>query len=491
MAIRGVLCAACVWALLSCGGGDPSITIALKDDPSSLDPHFDDIGSNSSLLRNIYEPLVAFREDLGIIPCLARTWNNIDDRTLDFELRAGVRFHDGGTMTAEDARFSLLRARDDPRSRVAEYLFTVEAVEATGPLTLRVRTRAPDPTLLNKLRLVMIVPEGLVKTRGDAAFGRRPCGSGPYRFAGRDPGRVLRMESYPEYWGAAPAVKTVRWLPLADSDSRLAALLDGRVDLAPYLNLAAMVRIQGAPGLRAVSRSSLIMGCIGFNTQAPVVRLRQVREAVYRAVDAEALARDRYQGRSAAATQLFPPGVQGYDPSLERLPFDPRRARALLAEAGFPDGLDLVLDITPQAAATGEMLRAQMARAGIRLACREFDTEELNRRIFSRESACFYIGYECSSGDGAAELLDFVHSGPRNMFNTQDPDLDRLIEEALAVPAPDKRIRAIQRAQRAALAQIPTVPLFVVPHNCGMKEWVDWAPRADDIIYVSDIAVRQ
>jgi peptide/nickel transport system substrate-binding protein len=491
MTIRGVLWAACVCALLSCGGGAPSITIALKDDPSSLDPHFDDIGSNSALLANVYEPLVVFREDLGITPRLACTWNNTDDRTLDLELRAGVRFHDGTVLTAEDARFSLLRARDDARSRVGEYLFTVEAVEATGPLSLRIRTRAPDPTLLNKLRLVMIVPEGHVKTQGDAAFGQQPCGTGPYRFAGRDPDRVLRLEAYPDYWGAAPALKTVRWLPLADSDSRLAALLEGRADLVPYLSLAAMVKLQGAPGLRAVSRSSLIMGCIGFNTQAPVIRLRQVREAVYHAVDAEALARERYQGRSAAATQLFPPGVQGYDPSLRRLPCDPERARALLAEAGFPQGLDLVLDITRQATATGELLRAQMARAGIRVAFREFDTEELNRRIFSRESACFYIGYECSSGDGAAELLDFVHSGPRNMFNTQDPELDRLIEEALAVSVPDKRIRAIQRAQRAALAMIPTVPLFVVPQNYGMKAWVDWAPRADDIIYVSDIAVRR
>lgn len=490
MTIRGFLWTACLGLLLSCRGGAPSITIALKDDPSSLDPHFDDFGSNSTLLRNIYEPLVAFREDLGITPCLARTWNNIDDRTLDLELRAGVRFHDGTTLSAEDARFSLLRARDDARSRVAEYLFTVQAVEATGPLSLRIRTRAPDPTLLNKLRLVMIVPKGLVKAEGDAAFGQQPCGTGPYRFAGRDPGRVLRLEANHKYWGAAPALKMVRWLPLADSDERLAALLDGRAALAPYLNLAAMVKIQSTPGLRAVSRSSLIMGCIGFNTQAPVIRLHQVREAVYRAIDAEALARERYQGRSTAATQLFPPGVQGYDPSERRLPYDPQRARTLLAEAGFPDGLDLVLDITRQATATGELLKAQMVKAGIRLTFREFDTEELNRRIYSRESACFYIGYECSSGDGAAELLDFVHSGPKNMFNTQDPELDRLIEEALAVSAPDKRIRAIQRAQRAALAEIPTVPLFVVPHNYGMKAWVDWTPRADDIIYVSDISIR-
>jgi peptide/nickel transport system substrate-binding protein len=491
MTIRGFLCSACVCVLLACGGIPPSITIALKDDPSSLDPHLDDFGSNSVLLRNIYEPLVAFTEDQGITPCLAREWNNTDDRTCELELRPGVRFHDGTALTAEDARFSLLRARDDPRSRVAEYLFTVQTVEAAGPLTLRITTREPDPALLNKLRLVMIVPQGRATAAGDAVFGLQPCGTGPYRFAGRDPDRSLRLEAHRDYWGAPPRVKAARWIPLEDSGDRLAALLDGRADLAHYLNLAAMEKLQTAPGLRAVSRSSLTMGCIGFNTQAPPFDRLPVREAVYRAVDAEALVRERYKGRSPAATQLFPPGVQGHDPSEKRLPHDPERARALLAAAGFPQGLDLVLDITRQATATGELLRAQMLKSGIRVTFREFDTEELNRRIYSRESACFYIGYECSSGDGAVELVDLVHSGPKNMFNTQDPALDRLIEEALAVPEPDKRIRAVQRAQRAALALIPAVPLFVVTHHYGIREGVDWTPRADDLILVSDITLRR
>ncbi len=475
----------CCLALLILAGCGPRalvpgrpLTIAFHSAPQSLDPHLHDEASTHSILGHIYDTLIAFNGDARLQPALAESWENPDDLTWRFQLRPGVVFHDGRPLEAADVVASLERARSVPRGMAAGYVIEVAQVRALDTRSVEIVTRRPYPILLNKLAFVAIVP------RDAPARIEHPIGTGPYQFVSYTPGVVMDLEAFPRRWRAPDIEPQLRLLFVSDVAERLAKLLSGDADVATDLPVADIARVSESKCCTVRSRGGLGVAYL----QLPVDRKPwsdlRVRRAVSLALDREALARRVLGGQGSAAGQMVPPQVFGFAPDIVPPARDVQAARRLLAEAGYPQGLDL--DVEFRAGPNLAELRGELAEAGIRCRLVPRSWSELYPRLVAGQAAGYYGGWQCPSGD-ASDLLDQkVHSkggpegyGASNFNGYSNPRLDQLIEQSAATLDMVERRRKLEAAMHVLSDDLGLVPLMVVGNVYGVRRDLEWQPRVD------------
>jgi peptide/nickel transport system substrate-binding protein len=465
----------------------------------SFDPHATTELVAISVNSNVYETLVQVDADLKLLPLLATGWFNTDERTWTFDLVPDVRFHDGSPLTSEDVAFSILRARDDPRSEWSAGLLTVEDVQSPSPLRVVVRTRAPDPTLMVSLASAQIVPRSSGPIAG-SPIARLPVGTGPYRLASASPGGSVELEAWDGYWGAQPSVRRLAFSSLPDERQRVEALLAGRLDLVSDVPPELASRISGSAGLEVVERPGLLEVYLGFDqardrtpyaspSRNPFRDLR-VRRAVAAAIDRRRLAEEM---GGEGAFQLVARGVFGWDPSWRPSAPDLTQARRLLREAGYAEGFSVVLD-APQTSFVGDarvapFVARSLAEIGVRVEQRVQPKAELFRRWSERDTSFFVGGWSCTSGD-AQEVLDFLlHTpdparglGRENVGGYSNPELDRLAGLARETMKREVRLRLLRAASAQALTDVAWVPLYVARDRYGLRRGLRWSPRPDGLI---------
>jgi peptide/nickel transport system substrate-binding protein len=317
----------------------------------------------------VYESLVDFDSDHTITPGLAVAWRPIDVTTWEFELRQGVRFHDGTPFTAEDVVFSLRRAL----SRKSEYtaaLKSIAAVEADGDHLVRVGTTGPNPVLPDQLFTIGIMSKAWTERHGavevapyaDAEIAYvedHANGTGPFMLQDYEPGARMVLVRNADWWGLgkdAHNIDRVEFTAVADPAQRVAALLAGEIDFLHDPPFAELDRLASAPGVRLKQTMEFRTIFFGLNQGSPEVRSSnvkarnpfadlRVRQAVYQAIDIDAIRNDIMRGYAIPAGMVIQPGINGYTPEFDTRPaYDPDAARSLLAEAGYPDGFEVGLD---------------------------------------------------------------------------------------------------------------------------------------------------
>lgn len=451
------------------------LRIALHGDPVSLDPHSQNEILSQAVLGNVYDTLVAFDRHLKVGPGLARRWENPDELTWRFHLDPTARFHDGRPLQAADVLASLARARQPGRDG-ASFLVEIQAVRALDPLTVELVTRRSFAVLLNKLAFTPIVP------RDAPAKITLPVGSGPYRFGSFEPGRWLRLELVPGDWHRPPATLAMEFVPVTDAGARADALLRGEFDAALDLPPRRVQEVEKSACCRVAVVASATVEYVHLN---PVVDPRfadpRLREAIDLALDREALVDAVTAGHGIVATQAVSPGVFGFDPELPAVRRDVARARALLAEAGYPDGLELALEYRDGRDGT-EIARA-LAAAGIRVRLAQARWSELYTRLVAREIGFYYGGVVASTADASDVLDSFLHSfdpvsgyGATNLGNYANPELDRLVEQASTVRDLSARRALLQAALRLATADRFVLPLIVPVDLYGLRRDLHWEP---------------
>lgn len=317
----------------------------------------------------VYERLLDVSHKLELEPGLATSWRVVDPLTWEFELRQGVRFHDGKPLTTDDVAFSIDRARGED-SELNFLLDSIARVEAVDPNTVRIVTTRPDALLPMQVREVFIMSKGwctqhgvLTAERSDAAqetyASRHANGTGPFRLVAIEPHKSYVLERNPDWWGTADYphnIDRIEWAINKDYPAALQALLDGRTTLLTWPLPEQLQRLKGIPGIKVVETNTIRSVFLVLNQHSPELESsnirghnpfmdRRVRQAIYQAIDIERLIRDVQKDYGAPAGMLIPPGINGYAPDLDqRLPYDPEKARALLAEAGYPEGFSVQLD---------------------------------------------------------------------------------------------------------------------------------------------------
>jgi peptide/nickel transport system substrate-binding protein len=317
----------------------------------------------------VYESLVDFDSDHSIRPGLALAWRLIDPTTWEFELRQGVRFHDGTPFTADDVIFSLRRALS-PGSEFAAGVRTVAGVEAAGPHVVRIRTVVPNPILPDELSDIRIMSKAWAERHSavevapysDAEIAYvedHANGTGPFALETYTPGARTVLVRNAEWWGLAENphnIDRIVFTAIADPEQRVAALLGGEIDFLHDPPFAELARLASTPGIRLEQTMEFRTIFFGLNQGSPELHSSnakgtnpladlRARQAVYQAIDIEAIRTEIMRGLAIPAGMIIQPGMNGYTPEFDaRLPYNPDAAKALLAEAGYPDGFEVRLD---------------------------------------------------------------------------------------------------------------------------------------------------
>jgi peptide/nickel transport system substrate-binding protein len=367
-------------------------------EPQSLDPHTVTSLNDFRILVNVYDGLVRFKDGtLEIEPALATSWDISDDgRTYTFHLREGVRFHDGSVFDAGAVQFNLERMLDDDHPAhdtgpfpLSFMLEMVKRVEVVDPLTVRLHLEEPFAPLLSNLAYpigLMVSPAAVMERGKD--YGRHPSGTGPFRFAEWESRRRVMLERYPEYWDGPAELRTVIFRPITDPVTRVAELLSGGVDLVVEATPDQVAELRGDREFTVHEQVGPHLWYLILNTREKPFSDRRMRLAANYAIDKEALVEDLLQGTATVAAGPVPRAFGwAYDENLDPYPYDPEKARALMKEAGYGDGADVVFFVAqggsgmldPVQMATA--IQADLAEVGIRAEIESYEWNTFLSRV--------------------------------------------------------------------------------------------------------------
>lgn len=483
------------------------LQVATITPPSALDPHYHNTSNNNQALRQVFDSLVAFDNEGKLHPALAESWRPIDALTWEVKLRAGVRFHDGTPFEADDVVFSFARAPNVPNSPAAftPYVRNIDRIEVVDPTTLRIVTKAPNPMMHWDLVFVLILSRRIhgPEFPATAAFntGRLAIGTGPYRVASVVMNERLELTRNPEYWGGAEPWDRVVTRYIPNGGSRVAALLAAEVDLidgvpyqdVPQLQADPRITVTGADSITSVylfpdsvrDQAPYVSGRNGQALSVNPLRDRRVRQALSMAINREAIVERLYQGQGRAADQFASPPAEDRIPRLPTLPYDLARARALLAEAGYPDGFRLTIH-GPNGFFSGDdnLLQAigqGFTRIGVETQVEVLPPASLFTRATNREFAIFmsYLSSDTAINYMRQVVMTRDAARGRGPFNRQrysNPVLDAAGEAALSSMDRERRADMTIQANRALLDDMGVIPVMYLRYN--------WASRADRVRYM-------
>jgi peptide/nickel transport system substrate-binding protein len=467
------------------------LVVAQQTLPSTFDPHLANETVVWSTLSNVLEGLVRFSPQLQVEPALASHWEQLSPTLWRFTLRRGVVFHNGKPLSARDVVASLHRAQTHPRSQVKHFLAGVLKVQAQGDEALLLETSTPAPTLLRRLIFLLVVPE----EQCPEAEIRVPVGTGPYRITRRQDSS-LELEAV-AWWGGTPTVAKAKFLFMEDEAARTQAFLRGEVDVCAWLREEDLSELRHRRKLVAVQQPRLavqLLAIIPQAAQGPAAAAladKRVRKALALAVDRQRLISQVAWGNATVASQFVHPLVFGYDPALTPLPYDPQKARQLLAEAGFPGGFEVELGLGSGAQATGQRLAEDWAQIGVRTTLRALPFPELMAAARAGQIPLVFFARTCTTSD-ASEFLDpQVHCpdpqrglGLENYPRFCHPEVDRLLEAAAGELDEEKRRALLQKAQRLVLEEAPYVPLLIRWSHLGLRRPWSFQPRYDQYLFL-------
>lgn len=327
------------------GQASSLLRIGAYANPTSLDPAASNSSSDNVYFSILYDSLVSLDEEsLLPQPGLAKSFRFVDPTTLVMNLVEGVKFQDGTSLDAEAVKFNLERYRDDPASSRRSDLARVKAVDVTSEYEVKLTLDEPDPSVvlfLGGRTGCMVSPKALKEAGG--RVDRTPVGVGPWKLVSWADGDRLIFEASTGYWQAdLPRSKNLEAIIIADSSARFRALQSGQIDMALQLSSRQLPLLEKNPELVTLSGPSLFVYHFYMNNSRGAMKDPRVRRALSLAIDRDAFVRATMQGGAEPTTQYYPKGHWAYVPALDEAPsYDPQKAKELLAEAGYPDGLEL------------------------------------------------------------------------------------------------------------------------------------------------------
>ena len=431
-----------------------------------------------SVLSNVFDTLVTFDHDMGLVPALSTSWSNPTDLSWEFQLRQDVKFHNGQALTAGDVKHSLERLGEDhgPRwsaARVPE----VAEVRVIDAHRVVVRTLAPEPLLLNWLADVMILPEG-----ADASEARPPVGTGPYRVARFSEEGEVELTAFAGHWRGAPSWARATFQGDPSAASRLERLARGDADLIeqpPELPEAASsgrIQLWENPSLNL-----LVLGFnVGSDAESPFAD-PDVREAVALTIDREALVREVLGGGAVATSQLAPPDAFGYARNEPGEEADLEGARAALARSRHPRGFSAQLTFGERDRDLATFVSRSTAAIGIQLQHQELPWRRLGLFLYRQQSQAFLYRMSCPRADTSEPLSDALHTrspdnrlGVLNFSGYSNPELDTLLERSGRELNPQRRFERLREAMDVALASRVVIPLAVPLNRFAARAGLSW-----------------
>jgi peptide/nickel transport system substrate-binding protein len=341
--------------------------------PTGLDPVMDGSLLASSAYLLIFDRLIEVDETGQLVPSIALSWTAVEDTVWEIKIREGVHFHNGEVLDAEDVAFSLQHAAfdEDVSLYTAQYGKLIASIDVIDPTTVHIVTTEPWALCPARLVLLRIIPKDYFEeVGGAAAFSEAPVGSGPYKVVDWEIDNFIQMERFEDYWKGASGPEKVTMRLMGEESSRVNALEAGEVNVATIIDPEQAIRLEG-DGFQLISVPTGQLFIYFFRpTLGGPIADERVRLAINLAVDVDSIIDALFFGTTEALQgQPATPAIDGFNPDIAAYGYDPDRARTLLADAGYGDGITLTLDTTsgraPKDQETAEIIAAMLADVGI------------------------------------------------------------------------------------------------------------------------------
>lgn len=503
MKISKTLALAMAFGLSATALAAQDMRIGLQEDPDVLDPDQSRTFVGRIVYASLCDKLVDITPDLDIIPQLATGWEWSEDGTeLTMNLREGVVFHDGTPFNAEAVAANIDRSQNMPESRRKSELASITGVEVVDDYTIRFSLAAPDATLLAQFadRAGMMMSPAAAEEAG-TDFGLNPVCSGPFSFVERVQQDRIVLERFDDYWNAdAINVDSVTFLPIPDTTVRLANLRAGDLDMLERLAATDVTSVMEDEDLQLEQAVSLGYQGITINVgngegaDSPIGQDARIRQALSLAIDRNVINQVVFEGAFAPGNQPFPPTSPWYNDDFPVPERDVEAARALLAEAGYPDGIDITVQVAnnPVQMQLMQVVQAMASEAGINISleAKEFAT------LLADQSAGAYMASQIGwSGrvDPDGNIHQFVTTdGGINDSGYSNPEVDRLLNEARTSNDMETRRASYNAAREILQEELPIIYLYHVTWIWALDDSVEgFVPYPDGMIRLEGVTINE
>ena len=486
---------------------------AAQNDILTLDPHSQNHATTNSILQHTYEGLTRYTKDYKIEPCLATSWQQMSDTQWRFNLRKGVKFHDGSPFTADDVVFSFGRIQQK-QGTMQIYVTGVKEIKKIDDHTVDFILAGPVPILLRNIVDFRIMSKGWSEKnraenvqdyakKEETYSSRNTNGTGPYLIKGWEPDKQIVFTHHKGWWGKLDGnVTDVIYTPIKSDQTRVAALLSGDVDIVTDVPVQDIERLRKEPKLKVLDGHEVRTIFIGMDQHRDELQYAsvkgknpfkdvRVRRALNMAVDREAIKRVTMRGLSIPAGIMVAPGVHGHSKDIDVVQkYDPAGAKKLLAEAGYPEGFEFTLDCPNNRYVNDERICQAMvgmwAKAGLRVKLNSMPFANFIPKILNFDSSAYMLGWGVATFDALYTLQSLVRTkttgadGNFNLGRISDPKLDNTIDAIKIATDPAARDALLREGLVKTRDEAYYVPIHHQLRPWAMKRNVTHVHSADD-----------
>jgi peptide/nickel transport system substrate-binding protein len=472
---------------------------------ATLDPAAYSDRTTETVIRNIFDGLVTRTIDNRVVLELAEEYRWLDDRTVEFRLKQGVKFHNGEELTADDVVFTFERIlNQDIGAQRRGFVTGVDRVTKADDFTVRFNLTSPWPVFLQMLVHNQIVPQDYVTEIGDEGFAEAPVGTGPFRFVDGTLNERVVLERFDDYYGGAddlppvgPAyLDRVIFLMIPDTSTRLAALLAEEVHLVQNVPSHMVPQLLEDPTVIVKTAAGTRPKFMDLNVTSPPFDDRRVRQALSYAVDADAVLAGVAGGYGTVLPGPLSPANVYADPDLVPYGYDPEMTTTLLAEAGArPEEISFVIDTYGPYLELAEAVADQLRSLGMDVSVRAWEYDVVRPMLLRCERQAFLRDW----GDSVFDPVGYIEAkwhtrvedtpdGRGNFSCYSNPKVDELIEAGASEPDPEKRAKIYSEMQSLIHADAPAVWLYVPQEIEAVSTRVhNWEPSPDSRINLHDV----
>jgi peptide/nickel transport system substrate-binding protein len=500
-----------------------TVRIGNQGDALSMDPHSLNESLQLSVTGNVYEPLVGRDANLKLAPALATRWSQPTPNVWRFELRKGVKFHDGTPFTADDVVFSFARAAGDG-SDMKSYVNDVKEVRKVNDHVVEIETKAPFPILPDVISLLFIMSKKwsednqatrpVDRRKGiENAASFRANGTGPFRLRERQPNVKTTFQRNGSYWGKIEGnVINVEYTPIGNDATRVAALLSGQVDVIEPVPLQDVARINASGKAKVMQGPELRTIFLGMDQKRDELlysnvkgknpfKDKRVRQAFYQAIDIQGIQRTVMRGASAPTALMVGPGINGFDAGMNtRLPYDAEAAKKLLADAGYPNGFEVAMNCPNDRYVNDgnvcQAVAANLARIGVKINLQAETKGTYFPKILRRDTSFYMLGWTPGTYDSHNALnalmrcVDDKGSGQFNLGAYCNPKVDELTLKIQSETDKAKRDAMIREAFKLHSDDIGHLPLHQQALAWGVASNVTLTQLADNFMPFRYMSVK-
>ena len=523
MKFQHALTTSLVLATVSGAALAQTVRIGNQGDALSMDPHSLNESVQLSVTGNVYESLVGRDKNLALTPALATSWKQISPTVWRFELRKGVKFHDGTPFTADDVVFSFARGAGDG-SDMKSYTNDIKEVRKVNSHTVDFETKSPFPILPEVFSSFYIMSKDWSEKNGatkpvdrrkgienTASF--KANGTGPFRLRERQPNVKTTFVRNGAYWGKIEGnVINVEYTPIGNDATRVAALLSGQVDVIEPVPLQDVARITASGKARVLQGPELRTIFLGMDQKRDELlysnvkgknpfKDKRVRQAFYQAIDIVGIQKTVMRGASRPTALMVGPGINGFDETMDkRLPYDPDAAKKLLADAGYPNGFEVSMNCPNDRYVNDsnicQAVAANLARVGVKINLQAETKGTYFPKILKRDTSFYLLGWTPSTYDSHNPLnalmrcVDDKGAGQFNLGAYCNPKVDELTLQIQSETDKAKRNAMIKQAFTIHADDIGHLPLHQQALAWGVANNVQLVQLADNYMPFRFMSVK-